>query len=97
MEDDNGLELSLGLSFGGSSVKPKSKNGSSSDTRAEEVVRNGKMVDDFKSMFDAGPQKPDSVNGTQRTYSSKPEENFFNYLSKAKENASLNLMGGNFG
>lgn len=89
MEDENGLELSLGLSFAGSSVRPKSKNGSSSDTRAEDV-RNGKMVDDFKSMFDAGPQKPDPVNDTQ-TDPSKPKENFFNDISKAKENASLNL------
>ncbi|RDX96633.1 Ninja-family protein mc410, partial [Mucuna pruriens] len=96
MEDENGLELSLGLSFGGSSVKPKGKNVSSSDTRAEEVVRNGKMVDDFKSMFDAGPEKPYSVHATQRTDSSKPEENFFNDLSKAKENTSLNLNGRGF-
>lgn len=96
MEDDNGLELSLGLSFGGPSVKPKSKNGSSSDTRAEEIVRDGKMTDDFKNMFDAGPQKSDSVNDTQKTDSSKPEENFFSDLSKTKEDASLNLNGTGF-
>ncbi|KAL2342541.1 hypothetical protein Fmac_003826 [Flemingia macrophylla] len=94
MEDENGLELSLGLSFGGSSVKPKSKNGSPSDTRAEDV-RNRKMVDDLKSMFDAGPQKPNSVNDTE-TDPSKPEENFFNEISKAKENASLSLNGTGF-
>ncbi|XP_061343834.1 ninja-family protein mc410-like [Gastrolobium bilobum] len=96
MEDEDGLELSLGLSCGGSSVKPKSKNGSSSDTRAEEVGRSGKLVDEFKSIFDAGFQKPDSV-GAQTTDSSKPEENFFSDLSKAKgENASLNLNGRGF-
>ncbi|KAK7358358.1 hypothetical protein VNO77_00285 [Canavalia gladiata] len=89
MEDANGLELSLGLSCGGSSAKPKS--GNSSNTRAEEVVRSGKLVDDFKNIFDAGPHKPNSVNDAQ-TNSSKPDENFFSDLSKAKEeNASLNL------
>jgi hypothetical protein len=64
MEDDSGLELSLGLSFGGSSSKPKSKNGSSSETRAEEVGRGGKMVDEFKSMFNTDPQKPESITGS---------------------------------
>ncbi|XP_020217123.1 ninja-family protein mc410 isoform X2 [Cajanus cajan] len=97
MEDESGLELSLGLSFGGSSAKPKGKNGSSSDARAEEVGRGGKMVDDFKSMFDNVPQKPESIIGTRRTDSPKPEENFFSDLSKAKEdNASLNLNGRGF-
>lgn len=92
MEDESGLELSLGLSFGGSSAKPKGKNGSSSDARDEEVGRGGKMVDDFKSMFDNVPQKPESITGTRTTDSPKPEENFFSDLSKAKEdNASLNL------
>ncbi|RDX83839.1 Ninja-family protein mc410, partial [Mucuna pruriens] len=97
MEDESGLELSLGLSCGGSSTKPKSKNGSSSDTRVEEVGRGGKMVDDFKSMFDTVPQKPETITGTRRTDSPKPEENFFSDLSKAKEdNASLNLNGRGF-
>ncbi|KAF7813865.1 ninja-family protein mc410 [Senna tora] len=94
MDDENGLELSLGLSFGGSSAKPKSKNGSSSDTRAEEVGRGGKMADDFTSFFHGGSQKQDSVAGTQRADPQKPEENFFNDLSKDKEDgASVNLNG----
>ncbi|KAL5079745.1 hypothetical protein RYX36_008166 [Vicia faba] len=97
MEDDSGLELSLGLSYGGSSSKPKSKNGSSSDTRSEEVGRGGKMVDDFKSMFSTDPQKPESITSTRRADSSKHEENFFSDLSKVKEdNASLNLNGRGF-
>lgn len=97
MEDDSGLELSLGLSYGGSSSKPKSKNGSSSDTRSEEVGRGGKMVDDFKSMFNTDPQKPESITSTRRTDSMKHEENFFSDLSKVKEdNASLNLNGRGF-
>ncbi|KAI4347087.1 hypothetical protein L6164_007936 [Bauhinia variegata] len=97
MEDDNGLELSLGLSFGGSSVKSKGKNSSSSDAKAEEVGRGGKTVDEFKNFFHAGVQKPDSIAATQRTDPSKPE-NFFNDLSKAKEdNVSVNLNGEDFG
>lgn len=94
MEDENGLELSLGLSWGGSSAKPKSKNGSSSDTRAEEAGRGGKIVDDFKSFFHAGSHKQDTVPGPQRANPPKPEENFFNDLSKDKEDdASVNLNG----
>lgn len=97
MEDDSGLELSLGLSFGGSSAKAKSKNGSSSDTRGEENGRGGKMVDDFKSMFNTDPQKPESSGGSRRADSSKPEENFFSDLSKVNDdNASLNLNGRGF-
>ncbi|XP_027341415.1 ninja-family protein mc410-like isoform X2 [Abrus precatorius] len=98
MEDENGLELSLGLSCGGSSIKPK--NGSSSDTRAKKAVRRGKMVDDFKTIFDAGPQKPNSTNDNKKIDISKPHKNFFSDLSKAKElkeeNASLNLNGRGF-
>lgn len=92
MDDDNGLELSLGLSCGGSSAKPKSKNGSSSDTRPEEVNKGGKIVDEFKSFFQAGSQKQDSVAGTQRADPQKSEENFFNDLSKDNgDDASANL------
>ncbi|KAJ1437982.1 Jas TPL-binding domain [Sesbania bispinosa] len=84
MEDEHGLELSLGLPCGGSSVKPKSKDGSSSDTRTEEFVRSGKMVDEFMNIFDDDPL----VNVTRRTGSS----NFFSDLSKAKEeDTSLNF------
>nr|AFK43833.1 unknown [Lotus japonicus] len=95
MEDDGGLELSLGLSCGSSSVKPKNKNGSSLDLRAEEVGKGNKMADDFKSIFDT--DKPDSITGTRRNESSKPEENFFSDLSKVKEdNTSLNLNARGF-
>ncbi|CAL0312502.1 unnamed protein product [Lupinus luteus] len=96
MEDDNGLELSLGLSCGGSSVKSKNKDGSSSDTRTKEVGRSGKKVDDFKGMFDAAPQKSDSGTGMGRSDSSKHEENFFSDLSKGREESaplSLNQKG----
>lgn len=95
MEDDNGLELSLGLSFGGSSVKSKNKNGSSSDVRAEEGDKGNKLVDDFKNFFQAGTQKQDSSNGSQRSDSLKPKENFFSDLSNANVDAdsSVDLNG----
>ncbi|XP_028781089.1 ninja-family protein mc410 isoform X2 [Neltuma alba] len=94
MDDENGLELSLGLSCGGSSAKPKSKNGASSDSRTEEVGRGGKMVDDFKSFFQTDSHKQDLTAGAQRADPPKLEENFFNDLSKDKEEeASVNLSG----
>ena len=63
MEDENGLELSLGLSCGGSSVKSKGKNGVPSDTRAEEVDRGNSFTDDFKNFLHPGTQKHDSSMG----------------------------------
>ncbi|KAJ9183923.1 hypothetical protein P3X46_007717 [Hevea brasiliensis] len=93
MEDENGLELSLGLGCGGSSAKSKGKNGCSSDTRTEEGDRGNKLVDDFKSFLHAGTQKQDSSIGPQISDSVKPQENFYNDLSKANANAdaSINL------
>jgi hypothetical protein len=92
MEDDNGLELSLGLSFGGSSTKSKCKNASSSETRTEEGDRGSKLVDDFKNYFRGGPQKQDSG----KSDSVKPQENFFSGLPKtpaADAETSINLNG----
>ncbi|XWS26802.1 hypothetical protein CRYUN_Cryun26dG0061500 [Craigia yunnanensis] len=95
MEDDNGLELSLGLSCGASSAKPKGKIDSSSDTRTEEGDRGIKIVDDFKNFLQAGTQKQDPSVGCQRSDPVKPSENFFNDLSKAAGDAevSVNLNG----
>lgn len=97
MEDDNGLELSLGLSCGGSAGKSKSKSGSPSDTKAEEVDRGNKIGDDFKTFLHGSAQKQDSGAGSQRSDSVKPQENFFNDLSKvsgeADASTSLNNRG----
>lgn len=95
MEDENGLELSLGLSCGGLPVKSKGKNGSSLDNRAEEDVKGTKIVDDFKSFLNPGTQKQDSSSGSQRNDSVKTQENFFNDLSKSNTefDASMNLNG----
>ena len=72
MEDENGLELSLGLSCGGSSVKSKGKNGVPSDTRAEEVDRGNSFTDDFKNFLHPGTQKHDSSMDSQRSDPVKP-------------------------
>ncbi|KAG6739673.1 hypothetical protein POTOM_057287 [Populus tomentosa] len=93
MEDENGLELSLGLGCGGSSAKSKGKSGSSSDTRTEEGDRGNKLVDDFKNFLHGNTQKQDSSTGSQRSDSVKPQEKFFNDLSKnnADADAPINL------
>ena len=89
MEDDNGLELRLGLSLGKSSTTPRSRNDSSSETRIEDVDRGSKIIDDFRNFLHAGTQKSDSV---------KPEENFFDNLSSPAMNmdTSTNLNGAEF-
>ncbi|KAK4601888.1 hypothetical protein RGQ29_011122 [Quercus rubra] len=95
MEDENGLDLGLGLSCGGLSVKSKGKIGSSSDARTEEGDRGNRLVDDFKNFLQAGTQKQDSSTGSQRSDSVKPQENFFNDLTKTNVEAdvSINLNG----
>ncbi|GAV86368.1 DUF1675 domain-containing protein [Cephalotus follicularis] len=91
MEDENGLELSLGLSCGGSSAKSKGKNVNSSENRTEEGDRDSKLVDDFKNFLHGSTQS----NGSQRSDLVKPPENFFNDLSKTTcdADASMNLNG----
>ncbi|KAM7275390.1 hypothetical protein ACFE04_017256 [Oxalis oulophora] len=102
MEDENGLQLSLGLSFGGSSTKPKGKAAAtSSETKTEELDNNininnkgSKLVDDFKNYFRAGPQKQESGSGSHRNESVKPPENFFTGIPKtpaADTDTSINL------
>ncbi|KAK8679314.1 hypothetical protein V6N13_144770 [Hibiscus sabdariffa] len=95
MEDDNGLELSLGLSCGASSAKSKGKLSGSSDTRTEEGDRGIKIVDNFKNFLQAGIEKQDPSVGSQRSDPVKPLENFFNDLSKSNSHAeaSVNLNG----
>ncbi|KAF5726006.1 hypothetical protein HS088_TW23G00743 [Tripterygium wilfordii] len=95
MEDEHGLELSLGLSFGGSSSKCKGKSGSSSETKTEEGDKCSKVVDDFRNFFNASGQREGSSTGSQKSGSMKPQENFFNVLSKAPvdTDASIELNG----
>jgi hypothetical protein len=90
MDDDNGLELSLGLSCGGSTGKAKGNNnnnaGSSSENyRAEGGDRSAKVIDDFKNFLHPTSQRPaEPSSGSQRSDSGQqPPQNFFNDLSKA--------------
>ncbi|KAG6770041.1 hypothetical protein POTOM_025708 [Populus tomentosa] len=97
MEDENGLELSLGLGCGGSSSKSKGKNGSSSDTRMDKGDRGNKLLDDFTNfLHGTTTQKQDSSAIFQRSDSVKPQEKFFDDLTKnnAEADASINLNSG---
>ncbi|CAN1120131.1 Ninja-family protein mc410 [Linum perenne] len=82
MEDDNGLELSLGLGFCGSSIKSKGKNGSSFDTGTEDEKAD-KPKNDFKFLLGAIPQNNDPGGGSHshRGDSVKLQENFFHDLT----------------
>lgn len=93
MEEDNGLELSLGLSCGGSSAKSKGKSVCSSDVGTEESDRGSKIIDDFKNFLQGGNQRPDMGPGLLRSGSIKVKENFFNDLSRPHTDGdnSLNL------
>ncbi|KAG8491546.1 hypothetical protein CXB51_014790 [Gossypium anomalum] len=95
MEDENGLELSLGLSYSALSAQSKGKISSSSDTRTEEGDKGIEIVDDFKNFLQTGTQKQDLGVSSQRSDPVKPLENFFNDLSKAAGDAeaSVNLNG----
>ena len=95
MKDENGLELSLGLSFGGLSAKSKGRNGSSTDLKIEEGDKGNKLGNDFKSFLHPGTQKQGSSSGSQRNDSVKPKGNFFSDLSKAnvEADASVDLNG----
>ncbi|KAF5742990.1 hypothetical protein HS088_TW09G01052 [Tripterygium wilfordii] len=95
MEDEHGLELSLGLSFGGSSVKCKGKSGSSSEAKTEESDQGNKVVDDLRNFFNASGQREGSSTASQKSGSVKPQDNFFNDLSKVPvdADASIELNG----
>ncbi|KAI4377761.1 hypothetical protein MLD38_015339 [Melastoma candidum] len=89
--DENGLELSLGLSFGGSSSNQKGK-GSSSDLRVEGDDEGNKTVGEFKGFLDGSKNKLESIPGAQ-TDVVKPQENFFSDLSKASARAEEDEVG----
>lgn len=87
MEDDNGLELSLGLSFGGTSGKSKIKDGSDpkvDDGSCTRLMDGNMTVADtsFKNFLQAGTENQDQK-GKQKTSSeTQPQENFFTDLGK---------------
>ncbi|XP_021741461.1 ninja-family protein mc410-like isoform X2 [Chenopodium quinoa] len=76
MDDDKGLELSLGLACGGSSSTSKDRSSNSADAKTDPDERTNKILNDFKNFLSAVPQslpKNDAV---------KPQENFFNNLQQ---------------
>lgn len=95
--DENGLDLSLGLPCGGVVTSEKSKSGSSSDSKVEEVDRDGKVINDFKNFLDGGTssQKHESGVGSQRGDSMKHDGNLLS-SSSVDVDASEKLNSGGF-
>lgn len=88
MEDENGLELSLGLSFGGSSSKFKAKD-TPSDPKGDEGSSNRLMGgnvsfsdDSFKNFFKSGLENQESKGKQKSEFITPPQENFFTDLAK---------------
>eukprot|EP00262_Sarcandra_glabra_P007382 TRINITY_DN20140_c0_g1_i1.p1 TRINITY_DN20140_c0_g1~~TRINITY_DN20140_c0_g1_i1.p1 ORF type:complete len:542 (-),score=110.02 TRINITY_DN20140_c0_g1_i1:182-1807(-) len=88
MEDENGIELSLGLSCGGSASRSKTKDGGS-DVKAEEGG-NSKLVGGnsnvgevtFKRFLQRGTEKPDPVRQQKSDFGTEQQENFWTDLGK---------------
>lgn len=57
MEDEKGLDLSLGLPCGGNSSSHKSKQGSSSEIKSDEGDRGSKLINEFKNFLEGGSQQ----------------------------------------
>ncbi|KAM3374746.1 ninja-family protein [Capsicum galapagoense] len=95
--DENDLDLSLGLPCGGVVASEKSKSGSSSDSKVEEVDRDGKVINDFKNFLDGGisSQKHDCGVGSQRGDSTKHDGNLLS-SSSVDGDASKKLNSGGF-
>ncbi|XP_010540975.1 PREDICTED: AFP homolog 2-like isoform X2 [Tarenaya hassleriana] len=87
MEDNNGLELSLGLSCGGLSGKNKGNNsGNASDNHKVEggdISISSKVIDDLKKFLQSNSQRQDPSSCSRRSDSDKSPQNFFTDLSKA--------------
>ncbi|KAL0345202.1 UNVERIFIED_CONTAM: Ninja-family protein [Sesamum radiatum] len=73
MEDEKGLDLSLGLPCGGNSSSQKGKYGSTSDVRSDEDDRGSKLINEFKNFLEGGTQQ----------HPLKVEDNFYNNFPKA--------------
>ncbi|KAH6777346.1 hypothetical protein C2S52_007212 [Perilla frutescens var. hirtella] len=77
MDDEKGLDLSLGLPCGGNSSSHKSKQGSSSDIRSDEGDRGSKLINEFKNFLEGGNQQHPLKVGESFNYNfSKPAADF---------------------
>ncbi|GMP59766.1 hypothetical protein CsSME_00022916 [Camellia sinensis var. sinensis] len=92
MVDENGLELSLGLSLCCSSAKSNDKNDSSSNARTFEGDRSNKLINDFKNLLEGGNLKQEFGTGSQRNDPIKPND-FLNAAVNVDASKSLNGKG----
>ncbi|KAH9605049.1 hypothetical protein KSS87_001269 [Heliosperma pusillum] len=77
MEDDRGIELSLGLGCGPTSSPSKDRSENSADDKRDTDERTSKILNDFRNFLNAGAQQ-----SSQRTDLVKPPENFFNNFAQ---------------
>ncbi|MCL7027126.1 hypothetical protein MKW94_003740 [Papaver nudicaule] len=96
--EDNGLELSLGLSCGGSASNSKGKECSNSDSKTEDGVSSIKL--DLRDFINAGAGKLDLDNESHKNDPAfyriqSSEDNFFSMLAKSSRAAesSVDLEG----
>ncbi|GAB2268307.1 hypothetical protein Dimus_003277 [Dionaea muscipula] len=80
MEEDKGLDLSLGL--GGSSSKSKDGKEDSIDSRADDGDRTSKILNDFRNFLNGGNLQQEAGE-FNRMDSVKQQENYFSNISQA--------------
>ncbi|GAB4839072.1 hypothetical protein Ancab_028600 [Ancistrocladus abbreviatus] len=92
MEEDEGLDLSLGLPLGASSSKSKEGNRASTVARTDDDDRTSKIVNDFRNFLNGGnPQQDPSIfHGIDAV---KPQENFFVNISQASIEVDASQSG----
>lgn len=83
MEEDTGLELSLGLSCGGSNGKLKGKDGSSSDVKTEDGGNANTLMGDLKNFLATSPTKHDAEDASDKNDTPQSKDNFFTNLAKS--------------
>ncbi|KAI3910855.1 hypothetical protein MKW98_022542 [Papaver atlanticum] len=100
MEDNNGLELSLGLSCGGSASSAKGKECTYSDSKTEEGGSSSKVNVDLRNFINAGCANKqdlvdDSLKDSPALYGMQTsEDNFFSILkSSHAAESSVDLEG----
>ncbi|KAI5662790.1 hypothetical protein M9H77_22113 [Catharanthus roseus] len=92
MEDENRLDLSLGLPCGGNTTASKGKISSTSDSRSDINDRDSKVINEFKQFLDGGTTQI----GAGMVSLRKPE-NFFNLSNNPVDiDTSKNLSSGAF-
>ncbi|GAB4852628.1 hypothetical protein Ancab_016842 [Ancistrocladus abbreviatus] len=92
MEEDKGLDLSLGLPLGGSSSTSKDRNSNSIDSRTDDGDRTSKILNDFRNFLNGGnPQMDPGI--FDRVDAVKPQENFFSNICRASVDLDASQNG----